>query len=95
MDNATSRLCPVCQAPIPWWWSICADCAADYGDPATWPEWLAFLVSDYQREIDYARNHDEVHFDHETGWVADCYNCAPGSGERDTVYRHYEFKGEG
>ena len=50
------RLCP-CGKKIPAKWRLCRECVEIYGTaPSEWPEWLRWMVSDIQREIDYERN---------------------------------------
>ena len=38
---------------------LCNECAGIYGiNKQEWPEWLRWMVSDIQRELDFDRNHD-------------------------------------
>lgn len=51
------RFCP-CGKQIRIDRRLCGECADIYGlDPDEWPEWLRFLVSDTQRELDFDLKH--------------------------------------
>ena len=64
-----NRRC-ACGEYIPYSWSLCKECLEIYGaDRDAWPAWLAFAVSDDQREIDRARRHDEVAYNDEFSYA--------------------------
>ncbi len=54
-----SHLCLAgCGKPITWRFAICAECEKKYGrSPNQWPQWLAFLWRDEQRQ---RRQHNRV-----------------------------------
>jgi hypothetical protein len=57
------RYCP-CGKQIRVDRRLCKECADIYGiDKQEWPEWLSWMVSDIQRELDFDRNHEYSNLD--------------------------------
>lgn len=52
--------------------SLCNDCLKEHGsDPEKWAEWVRFLVSDEQKEIDRQRRHPELSLNDERLPISD------------------------
>lgn len=57
------RYCP-CGKQISTNRRLCGDCINIYGtNPQEWPEWLHWMVSDIQRELDFERNRGYIGLD--------------------------------
>lgn len=79
------RLCP-CGKQIRANWRLCSECVEIYGiDSQEWPEWLRWMVSDIQREIDYERNRNYVGLEETLKPVFTLRGC------RETTHLHEEL----
>ena len=82
-----ARRC-VCGIAIPWHWSLCAACLERHGaDRARWPEWVAYLVADIQRELDDDRRHDHLTLYDGEIEADDRYPSERGDGAIDAAWR--------
>jgi len=52
---------------------LCSECAEIYGlEPNEWPEWLRWMLSDIQRDVQYEHTHND-HVSIETGVTYDSF----------------------
>ena len=57
------RMCPCGKQVLPNR-RLCQECGDIYGfNSAEWPEWLRFLVSDTQRQLDFDLKHNHLRLD--------------------------------